>query len=42
MRAFTEAAERARRRSVADELINLRAAQYDKKHFNQYLKKLTD
>jgi hypothetical protein len=42
LRAFTEAAERARRRRLADEVSNMRAAQYDKKHFTDYLKALSD
>lgn len=37
---FTEAAERARRRDLADQVVNLRAAQYDKNAFKDYLKKL--
>lgn len=40
LRAFTEAAERARRRGLVDQLSNLRAAQYDQKHFTDYLKAL--
>lgn len=42
-RAFTEAAQRARRRTLADELVNIRAAaKYDSKGFKSYLKGLTD
>jgi len=42
-RAFTEAAQRARRRNLADELVNIRAAaKYDGKGFKSYLKGLTD
>jgi hypothetical protein len=42
LRAFTEAAERARKRSRVDELMDLRASQYDGKTFSKYLKKLID
>jgi hypothetical protein len=41
LQAFTEAAERARRRRLVDELFNLRAARYEKQHFTEYLNKLT-
>jgi len=40
LRAFTEAAERGRRRALRDQVVNLRAAKYDKKSFKDYLKKL--
>lgn len=42
LRAFTEAAERARRRDLLDGVINLRAAQYDKSNYGKYVKTLTD
>lgn len=40
--AFTEAAARAKRRRMTDEVMNLRAAQYDESGFKSYLKALTD
>lgn len=41
LRAFTEAAERSRRRRLADDAVTARAAQYDSKEFSAYLKGLT-
>lgn len=41
-RAFTEAAAQARRRWLAEELMNLRAAQFDATEYTAYLNKLTD
>ena len=40
LRSFTEAAERAHRRDLADQLATLKAATYPKKEFNAYLKAL--
>ena len=40
LRTFTEAAERARRRAMVDDLANLRAAQYDNGNYAKYLKAL--
>lgn len=40
-KAFSEAAARAAKRALADELINLRAAQFDSADFSKYLGKLT-
>ena len=42
MRAFSEAIQRSRRRHLADQLFNLRAAKYPKNEFQAYLRKLTD
>lgn len=43
LRVFSEAAERARRRDMADDVINLRVAQFsDKNDFKTYMKALTD
>lgn len=41
LRAFTEAAGRARRRELRDDVVNLRAAQYDKNGFKAYLESIT-
>jgi hypothetical protein len=41
LRTFTEAAERAKRRELADQVVNLRAAKYPKQEFNAYLRVLT-
>lgn len=40
LRAFSEAAERARRRDLIDQAWNLRAAQADTKDFEKHLKAL--
>ena len=42
VRAFTAAAGRARKARLVEDVINLRAAQYEKNPFLKYLKKLTD
>jgi hypothetical protein len=42
LRAFTVASDRARKRRLVDEVMNLRAAQYDKNPFSKYLKGLSD
>jgi hypothetical protein len=36
------AADRARKRRLLDEVINLRASQYEKNPFTKYLKGLSD
>jgi hypothetical protein len=41
-RAFTNAAERARRRELKEMAMTLRAAQYDKKGFTDYIRALDD
>ncbi|WP_196769938.1 hypothetical protein [Stenotrophomonas maltophilia] len=41
-RAFSEAAAQARRRHLAEELMNLRAAQFDAPDYTAYLDNLTD
>lgn len=41
LRSFTEAAERARRRAMVDDIANLRAAQFDPDNFGKYVRKLT-
>jgi gamma-glutamylcysteine synthetase len=41
LREFTDAAERARRRAMVDDLVNLRASQYDKNSYRDYLRKLS-
>lgn len=41
LREFTAAAERARRRALADQLVNLRASQYEKHTYRDFLRKLT-
>lgn len=40
VRAFSEAAGRAKRRDMADSAAIARAAQYDKKDFEAFMKKL--
>jgi len=40
LRAFTAAAEKSRRRELRDQVVNLRAAQYEKNDFAKYLKGL--
>lgn len=40
VRAFSEAAGRAKRRAMADHAAIARAAQYDKKDFEAFMKKL--
>jgi len=42
LRAFTAASQRAHKQRMAEELINARAAQYDKNSFSKYLKSLID
>lgn len=42
LQSFSEAAMRAHRRGLADELSNLRAAQFDKNTYKAYRKALTD
>lgn len=41
-RAFTEAAAHARRRDLVEELMNLRAAQFEVSDYTAYLNKLMD
>lgn len=43
VRAFTEAAERAQRRNLVDQLANMRVAfKYEKDDYNRYFRKLSD
>lgn len=42
LRQFTEAAERARRRAMLDQVTNLRAAQFEKSTYAKYVRTLTD
>lgn len=39
-RAFTAAAEKARRRELLDQAVNIRAGQYDEKSWKKYIKGL--
>ncbi|HDS1123499.1 TPA: hypothetical protein QDZ60_000768 [Stenotrophomonas maltophilia] len=41
-RAFSEASALARRRHLAEELMNLRAAQFEGSDYSAYLNKLMD
>lgn len=42
VRAFSEAAQRAYRRRLADQLVNLRAAQFETNDYKRFLTKLQD
>lgn len=42
MRLYAQAAERRRRRDLRDQVVNLRAAQYDTPNFKKYVKGLDE